>query len=118
MTELAPSDFVVPEYLEIRRTGDGDGLAMLTLHGELDLGSAPSLEQALSDFQGPAGCQRLVIDLGNLRFMDSTGLALMVRAEQTAQDHGYQLVFRPGSHQVQRLLELTGVIDRLEFEQP
>jgi anti-anti-sigma factor len=92
-----------------------DGAIVLALHGELDLGSAPALEGALSEFER-SGSPRLVIDLENLQFMDSTGLALMVRAQQAARESGYRLVCRRGPKQVQRLFELTGVIDRLEFE--
>ncbi len=112
VAELAPTD---PAYVEVRRTEMEGGGTLLALHGELDLGSAPVLEAALSELQS-VGADRLVIDLGGLSFMDSTGVAVMLRAQQAAQDYGQWLICRPGPRQVQRLLELTGAIDRFEFE--
>lgn len=40
--------------------------------------------------------------------MDSTGLAVLIRAEQDAQENGHRLHLCPGSPQVQRVFELTG----------
>jgi anti-anti-sigma factor len=113
MTELAPHDAAPTGLLQVRRGRDEHGV-VLELHGELDLGSAPELERQLAEAEAEKP-GRLLIDLGNLSFMDSTGLALMLRAQQTAQDNGHQLCLRPGSPQVQRLFELTGALDRFTF---
>jgi anti-anti-sigma factor len=48
--------------------------------------------------------------------MDSSGLKLMIRAGQSAQANGHRLALRRGSPQVQRLFELTGVLDGFTFE--
>jgi anti-anti-sigma factor len=45
--------------------------------------------------------------------MDSTGLSVLVRAHQRAEESGRRLGLVNGSQQVQRLLTLTGVADRL-----
>ena len=55
----------------------------------------------------------LIIDLRDLDFMDSTGLSVLVRAHQRAEEQGRQLAMVKGPQQVQRLLSLTGVADRL-----
>ena len=55
----------------------------------------------------------LIIDLRNLDFMDSTGLSVLVRAHQRTEEQGRQLAMVKGPQQVQRLLSLTGVADRL-----
>jgi anti-sigma B factor antagonist len=114
MTEVAPHDAAPTGLLQVRRGHDERGV-VLELHGELDLGSAPEFERQLAEAEAEKP-GRLLIDLGNLRFMDSTGLALMLRAQQTSQDNGHRLCLRPGSPQVQRLLELTGALDRFTFE--
>ncbi len=57
--------------------------------------------------------QMLIIDLRELDFMDSTGLSVLVRAHQRIEEQGRQLAMVKGPQQVQRLLSLTGVADRL-----
>jgi anti-sigma B factor antagonist len=116
VAEFESSDLSAPGHLTIRRTADAQGV-VLALHGELDLGSAPALAQALAEIEN-SSLRGLVIDLSGLEFMDSTGLALIVGAHRDARESGRRLRFRRGSRQVQRLLEMTGIIDQLSFEEP
>lgn len=114
MHEIASNEFGTPGSLTIQRLIDDRGV-VLELGGELDLESAPELERQLKEV-GDTRPGRLLIDLGRLEFMDSTGLAVMVRAQRSARDNGHRLALRPGPTQVQRLFELTGVLDRFVFE--
>ena len=61
---------------------------------------------------------RIVVDLGRLAFIDSTGLRLLLQADARAREHGYELVLRPGGASVQRVFEVTGALDVLRFESP
>lgn len=89
-----------------------DGAPLLSVHGELDLASSPVLEEELQRAreQRPA---LIIIDLRELDFMDSTGLSILIRAHQAAEEAGHRLAIVNGSRQVRRLLSLTGVADRL-----
>jgi anti-sigma B factor antagonist len=80
--------------------------------GELDLASSPALQEEL-DRVATSEAQLLIIDLRALDFMDSTGLSVLVRAHQRAEEQGRELAMVKGPQQVQRLLSLTGVADRL-----
>jgi anti-sigma B factor antagonist len=81
------------------------------LRGELDLATVPVLEDAL---QGAEHSHDLVIvDLRDLTFLDSTGLHVLISAEQRARRFGTRLVIVQGPPQVRRLLELTGAIEQL-----
>lgn len=88
------------------------GIRVLTISGELDLSTAPDLErqleQAMADPQAS-----IMLDLGNCEFIDSTGIALIVRAWQRIDrnegDGGGRFVLCCVNHQVRRLLEITGV---------
>jgi anti-sigma B factor antagonist len=93
----------------------GDGVATLTLRGELDLASAHQLEESFAaiDEQGPT---RVTIDLGGLAFIDSSGLRALLIADARARDRGYELVLLPGQEPVQRVFEMTGALDVLRFE--
>lgn len=114
MSELAPPDAPVPGQLVIESKTEGDGI-VLSLHGELDLTSAPIFEKELrvAESANPA---RLVIDLSGLEFMDSTGLRALLLARERAGGNGHRLQLRRGPRQVQRVLELTKTVDAFEFE--
>jgi anti-sigma B factor antagonist len=86
--------------------------AIVSISGELDLASSPALQEEL-DRAAAANSQMLIIDLRELDFMDSTGLSVLVRAHQRIEEQGRQLAMVKGPQQVQRLLSLTGVAERL-----
>jgi anti-anti-sigma factor len=91
------------------------GRAVVKLFGEIDLETAAPLgeEMSLLETQAPVRC---LVDLSGVEFIDSTGLGAILRAQTTAEANGHTLTFRRGGHQVQRLFELTGIGDRLTFE--
>jgi anti-sigma B factor antagonist len=89
-----------------------DQATVITLAGELDLASSPALQEEL-DRVAASDSRLLIIDLRELDFMDSTGLSVLVRAHQRAEEQGRRLAMVKGPQQVQRLLSLTGVADRL-----
>jgi anti-sigma B factor antagonist len=85
---------------------------VIAVGGELDLASGPELEAELQRVSAPA-TELLVVDLSELEFMDSTGLSILVREHQRLTGEGCRMGLVRGSPQVQRLLELTGVSERL-----
>ena len=91
---------------------DGDQAVVIGVSGELDLASSPALEQELDRHMG-LGTELVIVDLRQLEFMDSTGLSVLVRAHQRATESGQRFAVVRGPQQVQRLLSLTGVADRL-----
>jgi len=91
---------------------DGEQGIVIGVSGELDLASSPELERELERTTA-SGAELLIIDLRKLEFMDSTGLSVLVRAHQKATQSGKRLAIVKGPQQVQRLLSLTGVAERL-----
>jgi anti-anti-sigma factor len=87
--------------------------SVLTLLGELDLASAPALEQELEEVED-RGC--VVVDMRRLDFIDSTGLRVLIKAHQRATETDRQFaILSPDDGQVRQLLDLTGVRDRLNM---
>jgi anti-anti-sigma factor len=83
--------------------------------GELDLATAPELEAQLHELR-TSGFERLVLDLRQLRFVDSSGIRVIVTEDQHAgaHDRGFSLIGGPPA--VQRALELCGLLEHLHVE--
>ena len=90
-----------------------DRAAVIAVAGELDLASSPALEEELDRVAATEDLELVVIDLRELEFMDSTGLSVLIRAHQRAEEQGRRFGLVKGSQQVERLLSLTGVAERL-----
>ncbi|HEV2998965.1 MAG TPA: STAS domain-containing protein [Solirubrobacteraceae bacterium] len=100
-----------PFHIDAERSGDA---AVLRLRGELDVASASRLEQALADVTQDAP-RIVVVDLGGVEFMDSTGLRVVLSANERAQEAAQEFALVEGPPQVQRLLELTRARERLRI---
>ncbi|MEA2161146.1 MAG: anti-sigma factor antagonist [Solirubrobacteraceae bacterium] len=114
MAEPTRPDALAPTGLEISTASAADA-TVLALSGELDIASAPALERALDEF-GASIPRRVVIDLTDVTFMDSTGLRALLLARQRTEDVDHELVLRPGPRQVQRVFELSGTLERFSFQ--
>jgi anti-anti-sigma factor len=93
-----------------------DGVRVIEVRGELDLSTAPQLEGPLDEAVAD-GDSSVLIDLSGCEFIDSTGIALIVRAwQRTAQDGNGDgdggkrgFVICSQNEQVRRVLEITGL---------
>ena len=56
-----------------------------------------------------------MLDLRGLEFMDSSGLRLVITAEARLREAGRRLVLVRGNDTVQRVFEITKMVDRLDF---
>jgi anti-sigma B factor antagonist len=97
--------------VEVRSQGRA---SVITVSGELDLASSAALEEELVRV-AESDSEQVILDLRGLEFMDSTGLSTLVKAHQRAQEAGQRFGLVRGPQQVQRLLSLTGVAERLPF---
>jgi anti-sigma B factor antagonist len=102
--------------LEVHQAaGEGGGDPTISLVGELDISTADALETLLSDLSAAGGPRRIVIDLSGLRFMDSTGLRLLVTADLRLRDGGRELRLVRGPEPVHRVFRLALLEERLRF---
>ncbi|SDJ09344.1 stage II sporulation protein AA (anti-sigma F factor antagonist) [Frankineae bacterium MT45] len=92
------------------QTTDVDEHRVLSVSGELDAAASPTvgalLQQLLDD--KPAG--RVVIDLSDVSFLDSSGLTVLVEARNRATANAIPLaVVLDRNHRVEKLLKITGL---------
>jgi anti-anti-sigma factor len=81
--------------------------------GELDLSSALVFEEELRHVEDENQPELLVLDLRSLKFMDSTGLRLILSAHARALNQDRTLAVIEGGEAVRRIFRLTGVLERL-----
>jgi anti-sigma B factor antagonist len=98
--------------IETRKAPDR---VVLCLHGELDLASAPLLTQEIENAGADGAAAMIVLDLKELQFIDSTGLRIVLAANERSQERGQEFALTRGSQQVQRLLSITGVGEHLRI---
>jgi len=84
---------------------------VVALTGELDFSNADQLEAPLDKIID-AGAERLVFDVGDLRFMDSSGIAQLLRAAARVTS----VSVRHPSVIVRRVLEATGLTSVLHLQ--
>jgi anti-anti-sigma factor len=74
--------------------------------GELDFATAPALAREIDDLQA-AGFRRLVVDLHEVEFIDSTGLRMLLDLHDELDRQGGRLTLVPPRPGARRIFEIT-----------
>ena len=87
--------------------------AEVVLTGELDISTYEEARQRLeaAERDGP---ELLVVDLAGLRFVDSTGVRLILLADERARQAGRRVALRLGDGIARRVFSALGLLDRFE----
>ncbi|MGY5012817.1 STAS domain-containing protein [Streptomyces sp. 900105755] len=84
-----------------------DGIHVLTVAGEIDHQTGDILAQALDASGAPRS--RVVLDLEQVTFMDSSGINILITAHRTLTEAGGWLRLAQPCPAVQRVLQLVGI---------
>ena len=103
---MGPTEFTA-------RAEVSNGIARIAPGGELDLASVPILTEQLARFEND-GVGAIMLDLRDLRFIDSTGLHAFLQASDHAKTNGHRLIPVGATPVAQRVFELTGTQFLLE----
>jgi anti-sigma B factor antagonist len=104
----------IADYLDTAITRPCPGTAVLSVQGEIDTLTAPAFTAATTDLvTGPD--ETLVIDLTGVRFLASSGLAVLITAAHRAEERGARLRLVVATRAVQRPLEITGTDQLFEL---
>lgn len=90
-----------------------DEATVLVFEGDLDLTAVPEAGAAIERAQSEG--VSVAIDLRGLRFIDSSGLRVILEAQRRAAADGSHLLIAPGEGGVRRVFELSGVAALIEM---
>jgi anti-anti-sigma factor len=95
--------------MELRSHRAADAVAYLAVSGEIDVSVAGELTAAGEQALATPGCAGLVVELGEVTFLDSTGLGALVALRNAALAGGARFELKDVPEPVRRILELTGM---------
>ncbi|MFJ9721750.1 STAS domain-containing protein [Streptomyces sp. NPDC101209] len=84
-----------------------DGIHVISLAGEIDRDSAEVLRDALPRLDAPR--LRVVVDLEQVTFLDSTGINLFISTHNTLAENGGWLRLAAPTASVLRVLQIVGI---------
>ncbi len=87
---------------------DHDGIPVVAAHGEIDVSTAPRLRQELVELAA-SGSDRVIVDLEQVEFMDSTGLGILVSGLKRFRTMGGDLLLVCTQPRVLKVFEITGL---------
>ena len=102
----------VPFHVDVARERGGVRVCPV---GELDTATIEELRQRIDEAMA-TGAARLILDLRETTFLDSTGLRLAVEADTRAAEAGTEFSIIPGTAAVQRAFDVAGLTQLLPFE--
>lgn len=91
--------------IETDRRGEA---CVVSVTGEVDIYTSPSLKTALAA-AAAEDCKLIIVDLGGVGFIDSSGLGVLVGALRRAREAGGDLRVVSGHETVARILRITGL---------
>ena len=97
--------------LTVQTEEHGDAV-VVSVAGELDMATAPRLQDQITDLLD-RGRNRLVFNLAEVSFCDSTGLSVFVRAKNSCEEAGGEVRLAAPQRGVLRILEVSGLVDVL-----
>lgn len=95
-----------------------DGVATIRVGGELDLATGEPLAQEIHRAINGAGTRAIRVDLSQMQFIDSSGIAVLLKGRRAADRTGVAYHITGAAGMVHHILSLTGVLEHLSAEPP
>lgn len=96
------------DYLRIRLAPNG-ATEVLYVSGELDMGSAATLERAVTAGASVAQNGEICLDLRGLSFVDSSGARALCNIQRVVEARGQHVIYASPQPQVRKVLDLLGL---------
>jgi anti-anti-sigma factor len=105
--------YLEAQRLELTRSSRDDGTVCLVVRGEVDVGTVEHLRATIGAILAEPGIPRLLLDLADLRFLDSSGIAALIGAQRAARRSGVRFGLVNCAGAALRVLENAGVYELL-----
>lgn len=102
-----------PLEIEVGPVGEE---CVLVLRGELDPHTAPLLRDQVDLVTADGTTHTLVLDVAGLRFIDSSGLRVIIGAHKEMTARSGRLVLRAPTDTTRRLLDITGLAEHIAVD--
>jgi len=102
--------------LRFERIGPANGTTCLAVAGEVDMTTGELFERTVTGALREPGVTRVLLDVAPLRFIDSNGVAILVKARRAAEGNGIAFGLVNARGVVRSVLEMLGVYDMLAAE--
>jgi len=99
-------------------TAEQDGLATVTVTGELDLAAADIVTQAIDQEITATGTRAVNVELSGTQFIDSSGISILLKGRRAADRTGVAYRVTGATEMVRQILDLTGVLEHLTADPP
>ena len=100
--------------LKIEEVSAKGNLAHLAIEGEIDLDTVGILRQRLDELQR-RGVDRLILDMGETRYVNSSALAVLVKFAETFRERGGGIALVGVSQRVKLVFEMLGLLVFFKF---
>ena len=107
--EGADTDF------EVSIDEHAEGYSVIAVRGEMDLHTAPKFQYAIERAAENEGVGAVVVDMGDVTFMDSTALSALMRSKDALEQQGISLRLAAPSKAVERIFSVTGFQDYFDI---
>jgi anti-sigma B factor antagonist len=94
--------------LKVETRTPQEGVAVIALEGEVDVYTSPRLKQEMVDLLN-RGLVHLVVDLNNVKYLDSTGLGVLIGGLKRARERDGDLRLICDNMRILRIFEITGL---------
>ncbi|MBW3621926.1 MAG: STAS domain-containing protein [Armatimonadetes bacterium] len=85
-----------------------ENLTVIDLRGEVDAFTAPKLKQEIINLI-ERGTTKLAVNLADVKYLDSTGLGVLIGGLKRTRDRGGELVLICPNVRIMRIFEITGL---------
>ena len=96
-----------PDTSFVRTESLNGGVVVITPVGDIDMSRSPALRSVIQQELGRSGVTRMIVDLDEVGYMDSSGLATLVEAMRTAKTGSCDLMLASLSPRVKSLFEIA-----------
>ena len=94
-------------------SGRSGGTSTVTLTGELDMACSPEIREMLLDEIGRPDVHRVIVDLTEVTFIDSSFISALVAGYHAAKAFGSEFVVANPMPRITKVLRVAGILDLL-----